>query len=75
MRLIFTIKFYETKSGVSDVWDFLEELRERSLTNDKNSRIQYNQIVLQIHLLQRFGTRQSEQVIKHLDERLAQTRD
>ena len=38
---MFTVKFYETKTGESDVWDFLEELRLKSPSN-KDARVQYN---------------------------------
>ena len=41
---MYTVEFYETSSGESDVWDFLEELRLKSVTN-KDARIQYNQMV------------------------------
>ena len=36
---MYRIEFYEKRNGTSDVWNFLEELREKSKTN-KDARIQ-----------------------------------
>ena len=33
---MYRIEFYEKRNGTSDVWDFLEELREKSKTNKGN---------------------------------------
>ena len=44
---MYSIEFYEKENGESDVWDFLEELREKAATN-KDARIQYRQITLYI---------------------------
>ena len=49
---MFTVEFYETRDGKSELWDYLEELRIKS-TNSKDARIQYNQISLYIDLLQK----------------------
>lgn len=62
---MYTVEFYENDRGVSELWDFLEELRIKSASN-KDARIQYKQIVLYIQLLQDNGTRLSENVTKHL---------
>ncbi len=64
---MYTVEFYENDRGVSELWDFLEELRMKSVSN-KDARIQYKQIVLYIQLLQDNGTRLSENVTKHLTE-------
>ena len=42
---MYEIEFYEKENGESDVWDFLEELREKS-EKSKDARIQYNQLML-----------------------------
>ena len=42
---MYTVEFYENDRGVSELWDFLEELRIKSASN-KDARIQYKQIVL-----------------------------
>lgn len=39
----YTIEFYETANGESDVWNFLENLRNKAATN-KDARIQYKQL-------------------------------
>ena len=44
---MYTVEFYENDRGVSELWDFLEELRIKSASN-KDARIQYKQIVLYI---------------------------
>ena len=62
---MYTVEFYENDRGVSELWDFLEDLRIKSASN-KDARIQYKQIVLYIQLLQDNGTRLSENVTKHL---------
>ena len=41
---MYQIDFYEKRNGISDVWDFLEELRLKSGSN-KDARIQYEQII------------------------------
>lgn len=63
----FTVEFYERPNGQSDVWDFLEELRNKSTTN-KDARIQYKQLILYIQLLQDHGTILPDNVAKHLEE-------
>jgi phage-related protein len=64
---MFTVKFYETKNGESDVWDFLEELRLKSASS-KDARIQYNQMVFCIDLLSKNGTHLPSTITKHIDE-------
>ena len=51
----FEIEFYEDPDGISEIWDYLEELRIRSLSS-KDARIRFNQIALSIELLQQKGT-------------------
>ena len=48
---MFNVEFYEKANGKSEIFDFLEELRIKLKTN-KDARIQYKQIMLQIELLQ-----------------------
>ena len=64
---MFTVKFYETKTGESDVWDFLEELRLKSPSN-KDARVQYNQLLFYIDLLSKNGTFLPNNITKHIDE-------
>lgn len=64
---MYTIEFYETSAGESNVWDFLEELRLKSTTN-KDARIQYNQMVFYIDLLSKNGTRMPDKITKNIDE-------
>ncbi|BAL83661.1 hypothetical protein SELR_19530 [Selenomonas ruminantium subsp. lactilytica TAM6421] len=64
---MYTVEFYETSAGESDVWDFLEELRLKSVTN-KDARIQYNQMVFYIDLLSKNGTRMPDKITKNINE-------
>ena len=64
---MFTVKFYETTTGDSDVWDFLEELRLKSPSN-KDARVQYNQMLFYIDLLSKNGTFLPNNITKHIDE-------
>ncbi len=64
---MYTVEFYETANGKSQLWDFLEELRIKAATN-KDARIQHKQISLYIQLLQDNGTRLSENITKHLGD-------
>ena len=64
---MFTVKFYETTTGESDVWDFLEELRLKSPSN-KDARVQYNQMLFYIDLLSKNGTFLPNNITKHIDE-------
>ena len=64
---MYRIEFYEKRNGTSDVWNFLEELREKSKTN-KDARIQYDQIIFYIDLLARNGTRLPSKITKYLED-------
>ena len=69
----YTIEFYETANGKSEIWDFLEKLRLKSKTS-KDARIQYKQILLYIQLLQDNGTILSENITKHIEESIWELR-
>ena len=64
---MYTVEFYETTDGKSELWDFLEELRVKTATS-KDARIQYKQLSLYIQLLQDNGTRLGENITKHLED-------
>lgn len=69
----YTIEFYETANGESDVWNFLENLRNKAATN-KDARIQYKQLSLYIQLLQDNGTLLPDNIAKHLEENIWELR-
>ncbi len=71
--MAYTIIFYERQNGQSEVWDFLEKLRKKSITN-KDARIQYNQALLYIELLQNNGTRLPNNVTKHIEDNIWELR-
>lgn len=63
---MYTVEFYETADGRSDVRDFLETLRIKRETN-KDARIQFKQIAY-IDLLQQNGTRLPDTITKHIND-------
>lgn len=64
---MFNIEFYSTADGVSELWNFLDGLQKKAVTN-KDARIQHKQIIQYIQLLEDHGTRLGEPVTKHLEE-------
>lgn len=63
---MYEIEFYEDKSGISEIAEYIKELRQKSSTNKEN-RINFNKIVAYFDLLEEFGTRIGEPVTKHLE--------
>ena len=64
---MYEIEFYETADGVSELWDFLGDLRQKAATS-KDARIQHKQIAFYIQLLMDHGTRLGENITKNLEE-------
>lgn len=64
---MFNIEFYSDASGVSELWNFLDSLSQKALTN-KDARIQHKQIMQYIQLLSDYGTRLGENIAKHLED-------
>lgn len=64
---MFTIDFYETASGYSDILDFLTTLEEKKKT-DKDARVQYQQLAYYIQLLQDNGTQLPRNIVKPLTD-------
>ena len=64
---MYTVEFYETRDGQCPVWEFLENLRIKSVSN-KDARIQHKQASLYIELLQQNGTRLNDNITKHLED-------
>jgi phage-related protein len=64
---MYKIVFYETSDGVSELWNYLDDLQQRASTN-KDARIQHKQIIQYIQLLEDHGTRLGENITKHLEE-------
>ena len=69
----YNIIFYEKKTGDSELWNFLEKLRNKS-KSDKDARIQYKQASLYIELLQNNGTRLPDTVTKHIEDNIWELR-
>lgn len=64
---MYNIEFYETSSGYSNVFDFLESLRIKAHSS-KDARIQYKQAVRYIQLLEDNGTNLPTDIVKYLGE-------
>ena len=64
---MYNIEFYEDKDGYSELWEFMQELLNKSSTN-KDARIQYKQIAFHIELLSINGTRMSDNITKHITD-------
>ena len=62
---MYSIVFYEDKSGYSELYQELLELADKAI-NNKNARIQFNQINYCIELLKNQGTRLPANITKHL---------
>lgn len=60
---MYNIIFYEDKKGRSPVRDYTNAL---ALKNDKNSRVKYQKIGLNIRHLEENGTRALEKFVKHV---------
>ncbi len=64
---MFNIEFYSTADGTSELWDFLDDLQQKSIKS-KDARIQHKQIILHIQLLEDHGTQLGENITKHLED-------
>ena len=64
---MYNIEFYSTREGRSDLWNYLDELQKKALTN-KDARIQHKQIVQYIQLLEDHGTMLGTNITKHITE-------
>jgi phage-related protein len=65
--VMFNIEFYSTADGVSELWNFLDDLQKKASTS-KDARIQHKQIAQYIQLLEDHGTRLGENITKHLED-------
>ena len=64
---MYNVDFYQTSSGHSDVYEFLEDLRTKAHSS-KNARIQYKQVARYIQLLEDNGTNLPTDIVKYLGE-------
>ena len=64
---MYNIEFYSSSDGVSELWNFLDDLQKKAFSN-KDARIQHKQIAQYIQLLADHGTRLGEKITKHLEE-------
>jgi phage-related protein len=64
---MYNVEFYTTEDGKSELWDFLDNLQQKSLKS-KDARIQHKQISMYIQLLEDYGTQLGENITKHLED-------
>ena len=64
---MYSVDFYQTSSGHSDVFEFLEDLRTKAHSS-KDARIQYKQVARYIQLLEDNGTNLPTDVVKYLGD-------
>lgn len=64
---MYEVIFYENRPGFSELYNQLNELKEKSLTN-KDARIQHRQIMGYINLLQENGTQMNSNITKHIKD-------
>ena len=70
---MYSIDFYETADGHSDIREFLDLLRQKA-ASVKDARIQFGQIARYIQLLQDNGTNLPIEVAKHLQDNIWELR-
>lgn len=65
---MYNIEFYTNKTGQSELLDFLESLRVKSINGNKDARIQFDQIVYCVTLLKQNGPalKTNKKVTKHI---------
>lgn len=64
---MYNVEFYQTSSGHSDIFEFLEDLRVKAHSS-KDHRIQYKQVARYIQLLADNGTNLPTDIAKYLGE-------
>ena len=62
---MYTAEFYRDRNNKSDIVEYLDELKAKSLTS-KHERIIHNKILSYIGLLEKHGTYIGEPVVKHV---------
>jgi phage-related protein len=70
---MYTVDFYQTSGGYSEVFEFLEDLRTKAFSS-KDAKIQYKQVALYIQLLQENGTNLPTNVAKYLGDNIWELR-
>lgn len=63
---MYEIEFYEQENGYSELVEYIQELKRKSVSNKEN-RINFNKIVAYFDVLSEWGTRVGEPVTKHLE--------
>ena len=63
--MMYEVDFYEDMQGRQPVKEVLVELRDKARTS-KDARIQYQKVLAYIRLLETYGTRVGEPMVKHI---------
>ena len=70
---MFKIIFYEDRQGRSDVKEYIKKL-ERKAQTSKENRIRLKKIMEYIAILQQYGTRIGQPMVKHVEGALWELR-
>ena len=66
---MYQIVFYKDEKGISEVEEYIKELR-----TNKDNRIKYEKIDIYLNLLTKYGLKLGEPYIKHLEKELWELR-
>jgi phage-related protein len=70
---MYQVKFYRDRNGKSDIVEYLDELKEKGETR-KVERVNRDKILAYIGVLEQYGTRIGQPVVKHIDGSLWELR-
>ena len=70
---MYQIVFYKDEKGISEVEEYIKELRTKK-ENNKDNRIKYEKIDIYLNLLTKYGLKLGEPYIKHLEKELWELR-
>ena len=70
---MYEVEFYYDIHGKSEIVDYLDELKQKSITS-KTDRINREKILTYIGALERFGTRIGKPYVKHIEAELWELR-
>ena len=63
---MFTIIFYHSRSGESEIEQFIEDLHKKA-EKDKTARVNHTKILAYLSALAQYGTRIGQPMVKHIE--------
>ena len=70
---MFEVHFYEDRRGHKPIKELLNDLRDKAETN-KDARVQYHKISVYITILEKYGTKAGEPIVKHIGDNIWELR-